>query len=164
MRWHHVFVLVLCLSPFGLAHAQDTRSASAVDGDTILLADRTLDLRGIDAPEVGQNCKNADGSFYACGQQATAYLSDFLKGRSVSCVAAQDIREGYRCFADGADVSERVVSQGFAVADRFFGSDYGDAEALAKRDRRGIWQGDFVMPAEWRQRIATNPPVIVGHR
>jgi endonuclease YncB( thermonuclease family) len=123
-----------------------------------------MDLRGIDAPEVGQNCKNADGAFYACGQQAASYLADQLDGHSVDCVAAPNIREEYRCIVDGTDVSERLVLQGFAVADPLSGSEYRDAEGLARRHRRGIWQGEFVMPAEWRQRIAANPPVIVGHR
>jgi endonuclease YncB( thermonuclease family) len=50
------------------------------------------------------------------------------------------------CTANGIDVNEWVVRQGWAVASRRFGDDYVDAEAEARAACRGLWASDFVRP------------------
>lgn len=41
---------------------------------------------------------------------------------------------------------------GWAVAFRRFSLDYVQDEDLARRARRGIWEGNFDMPWDWRAR------------
>jgi endonuclease YncB( thermonuclease family) len=53
--------------------------------------------------------------------------------------------------ADGTNVNVWLVRQGWAVA---FGRSghYKVAEAEAKAAKRGVWQGTFTRPSDWRER------------
>jgi endonuclease YncB( thermonuclease family) len=51
------------------------------------------------------------------------------------------------------DLSEALVQAGMAVSPASRGdAPYGDAEAAARSAKRGLWQGSFELPAEWRAR------------
>ena len=43
-----------------------------------------------------------------------------------------------------------MVERGWAVAFRKYSLDHVDAENDAREARRGIWQGEFEMPWDWR--------------
>jgi endonuclease YncB( thermonuclease family) len=43
-----------------------------------------------------------------------------------------------------------MVLNGHALAYRAFSSDYVDEEDVARTMKRGVWQGRFVPPWEWR--------------
>ncbi|MDE0147828.1 MAG: thermonuclease family protein [Rhodospirillaceae bacterium] len=131
----------------------DTR---ALDGDTLVLNGVTVRLQGIDAPESGQSCRNAQDRSYPCRAIATAALR--------LMIAAGDIRGdfepepgrygrriGYRYASDGTDINRWRVGQGFAVAYREYSKRYVEVEAKAKKAKIGLWQGPFVMPWEWRR-------------
>ena len=45
-----------------------------------------------------------------------------------------------------------MVANGWAVAFRRFSSDYAEDEERARRARRGLWEGSFEMPWDWRAR------------
>ena len=51
---------------------------------------------------------------------------------------------------DGVDIGRRLVLAGWALAYRQYSTDYVDAEAEARRARRGLWRGTFAKPWEWR--------------
>lgn len=56
-----------------------------------------------------------------------------------------------RCTAGGRDVALTMVEKGLAVDyPQFSRGAYADAERQAKRERRGMWAGTFVMPRDWR--------------
>ena len=42
-----------------------------------------------------------------------------------------------------------MVSEGWALAYREYGSDYAPHEESAKRARLGLWAGEFELPWEW---------------
>jgi endonuclease YncB( thermonuclease family) len=124
-------------------------AARATDGDSLVVGGARIRLEGIDAPELAQNCRR-DGSDYACGREAREALADLIAGRDVSCESRQSDRYGRAlavCAAGGVELNRAMVEAGWAVA---YGG-YRDAEAAARRARRGLWAGTFDEPQEWRR-------------
>jgi hypothetical protein len=65
------------------AHAGDIEgSAKPVDGDSF---NTEVRIFGIDAPEPGQTCKNAQGLSYPCGRIASDAMAELLRGKTVRC-------------------------------------------------------------------------------
>lgn len=150
---------------FGLAIASsawaDTFSgrATVVDGDTIEIAGERIRLHGIDAPESEQQCRDVQGAPYPCGRQASFALDDFLAAsRPTHCTIVDRDRWG-RVVAtcvrnDGTDVNEWLVEQGWALDwPRYSDGAYRHAQESAAHSRRGLWQGEFVAPWDWRAGI-----------
>ncbi|OCW57907.1 thermonuclease family protein [Hoeflea olei] len=118
-----------------------------VDGDSLVSGARRFRLKGIDAPEISQQCERG-GAAYPCGREAAAHLRDLARG-DVACVSEGRDRYGrtlVRCRAGGVDLNQAMVRSGHAVA---YG-DYRVAEAEARAEKRGLWAGTFAQPAEWR--------------
>ena len=57
-----------------------------------------------------------------------------------------------RCLAGDTDIGEALVEQGLAMAYRRYSQDYVTAEQDAKQAERGIWQGRFDAPWDWRKK------------
>ena len=127
---------------------------SVIDGDTLEMHGKRIRLHGIDAPESGQQCKDVNGTTYRCGQMAAKQMSGYVSGKTVNCEILDKDRYGRfiaRCLANGADVNELLVQDGWALAYRQYSKDYASAEGQAKRDKVGLWQGQFVEPWNWRR-------------
>ncbi len=124
-----------------------------VDGDSIRLAGRSIRLDGIDAPEWDQTCLDAAGRTWRCGQAASRALRERLRGQTVSCRPRALDRYGRTiavcALADGSDLNAWMVREGFAIASGFAGT-YAAEQAHAKAAKRGIWDGTFISPANWR--------------
>jgi endonuclease YncB( thermonuclease family) len=124
-----------------------------VDGDTLDLAGRRIRLADLDAPERDQTCGRSDGGTWSCGRSASAALADATKGKSLTCTA-RDIdryhRTVARCRTPEGDLGSLMVSKGLAIG---LGG-YAAEQTAARAARSGIWQGDFIMPAEWRRQHA----------
>jgi endonuclease YncB( thermonuclease family) len=124
-----------------------------VDGDSIRLAGRSIRLDGIDAPEWDQTCLDAAGHTWRCGQAASRALRERIRGQTVSCRPRALDRYGRtiaQCaLADGSDLNAWMVREGFAIASGFSGT-YAAEQAEAKAAKRGIWDGTFISPANWR--------------
>jgi endonuclease YncB( thermonuclease family) len=127
--------------------------AKPVDGDSFNIEIRIF---GIDAPEPGQTCKDAQGLSYPCGRIARDAIAELLKGKTVRCEKqAQDTKFGRPvaiCYADGVDVGAKMVDRGLAVAYRRFSLKYVPNEDQAKAAKRGLWAGAFEMPGDYRAR------------
>ena len=127
--------------------------ASVIDGDTIEIHGTRIRLNGIDAPESGQRCQNARGTAWRCGQQAALALSDRIGRRQVNCQQTDTDPYGRvvaDCFAGGENLNRWMVREGWAVAYRQYSTAYIAAEDDARTGQRGIWQGRFDMPWDWR--------------
>ncbi|MEW9838757.1 thermonuclease family protein, partial [Mesorhizobium sp. ZMM04-4] len=130
--------------------------ASVIDGDTIEITGTRVRFNGIDAPEAKQLCKDAKGKSYRCGQLASKALSTWLaKSRPVTCTFVEWDRYGrfvgdcYR--ADGASVASWLVLEGHAMDwPRHSGGQYESDQVEARGSGKGIWQGEFEPPWEWR--------------
>ena len=127
-----------------------TGRATAVDGDTLRLGGDRIRILGIDAPELEQDCTDASGTPWPCGQAAHSRMVDLLKGVNVDCPPQGHDRYGRvlaHCSAGSADVGQAMVRAGLAVSD----GDYFGDEAQARNDKAGIWAGLFMEPALWRR-------------
>ena len=134
-----------------------------VDGDTVRFYgvagyDKVrVRLQGIDAPESKQYCKK-DNQSYPCGEQSHQALLDFVGRNLVTCVAEGVDRYKRmigRCSVggseNGADMGEYMVKNGYAVAYRRYDDTYIPAEDSARKNRLGLWSGQFVLPEKWRR-------------
>lgn len=113
--------------------------ASVIDGDTLEMHGQRIRLDGIDAPESGARC--GDANIY---QQAANALSAHIGARPIICeiVGAPDRygRQIGRCSVDGEELNTWLVTQGW-VRDwpRYSGGRYAGAEAEARAAQRGVW-------------------------
>jgi len=141
---------------------------SVYDGDTLemgpgscLLAHfhlpcfaQRLRLLGVDALERHQNCRDAEGRLWPCGDVATERLKELVARPDFHCEVNEQFvdrhaREFAVCLSDGRDVGATLVSEGLAFA---YGrrTRYVTIESEAKRERRGAWAGTFVRPQFYR--------------
>ncbi|TGQ09061.1 MULTISPECIES: thermonuclease family protein [unclassified Mesorhizobium] len=118
------------------------------DGDSITLGVERIRMRGIDAPEYLQTCRQ-NGADYPCGKLARQSLVRLIAGRPVSCSGWQRDRYGRLlgdCRAGDTDLNQAQVQAGWAVA---FGG-FETEEAVARAAKVGIWAGSFEAPQDWR--------------
>ncbi|WP_306030062.1 thermonuclease family protein [Stappia sp. MMSF_3263] len=144
------FTAAIALTASSQALAADIR---VIDGDTIELNRITYRLHGIDAPEVGQSCKTARGTNWACGKAAVEVMEDLVLGASVACEARED--DGYGrtlavCYADGTDINAEMVRQGYAWAFRRYAMDYAALEDQTRAARLGVWAAQSQAPWDYR--------------
>ncbi len=133
--------------------------ASVIDGDTIEIQGTRIRLSGIDAAESSQWCFNSSGVEYRCGRDAAFRLDDMLMGKVVRCVEKD--RDRYsrivaECFfthpTEGeVNINATMVIRGDAVAYRKYSKAYITHEDKARSLKRGLWQGAFQMPWDWRK-------------
>ncbi len=148
-----VAILVLLSA---VAFAEITGKPAIIDGDTIEIAGQRIRLHGIDAPESKQTCL-ANGKRWHCGFEAEAALAFFIAKTWVTCLERDRDRYGRVvaiCYAGGVggpDLGRWMVSQGWALAYRQYSTTYIPEEAQAQAGRKGLWRGEFVPPAAWRQ-------------
>lgn len=154
-----VAVVWLTISP---ASADDPiiGQATVIDGDTLEIHGQRIRLNGIDAPESRQTCERADGTDYRCGQAAAFALADWIGRATVHCEPSGQDR--YKriiatCFARGDDMGRWMVQQGHALAFRRYSTVYVPDEIEAQAAGRGIWQGRFVAPWDWRKGERLSP-------
>lgn len=133
--------------------------ATVIDGDTIAVSgtEERIRLYGIDAPESGQTCDDAGGKRYLSGTRAADHLAQLI-GRSgrVQCFEADRDRYGRivaECvMRDNVILNAAMVRSGWAVEyDEYSDGRYSEEERTARKSRRGMWQGKFVVPSEWRR-------------
>ena len=137
------------------AQAADTLVGmpTVIDGDTIEINGQRIRLHGIDAPESKQFCVFG-GKKYRCGQKAALALSDRIGKGTVACKAKDTDRYGRLiaiCFKGQEDLNDWLVSEGLAIAYRYYSKDYVTHEARARSISVGLWAGDFIMPWDWRR-------------
>lgn len=114
-----------------------------VDGDTLQIDGVTFRLHGIDAPEAGQQCNDAGGGTWRCGDEATAHLEQ-LTGDATPICDNRGLDDYDRvisvCIANGVDLNRAMVTDGYAWAFRRFSEDYAAEEEKAASRGAQIWQ------------------------
>lgn len=138
-------------------HFKVADRVAAIDGDTLRSGDIEVRLYGIDAPELDQTCSLEGGRSWACGREAQNRLKSLIGRYAVDCTPRARDKFNRIIATCGTskvpDLGEALVREGLAVnlsSDRDEGP-YVDAEIEAQAAKRGIWQGDFERPSDWRQ-------------
>ena len=55
------------------------------------------------------------------------------------------------CFRNKLNINSWLVRNGYAVSYQKYSKKYLSEEIEAKNDKKGIWQGKFEMPWDWRK-------------
>jgi len=130
--------------------------ASVTDGDTLEIRGERIRMAAIDAPESRQHCLDGAGQSYACGRRAAMALAERIGVATVRCEATGRDRFGRlvaECFAGSTNLNAWMVESGWAVPlIRFGGRKYESYQDRARAARRGMWQGQFELPEDFRRR------------
>lgn len=153
------FAILYLLGKF--PHIDFQSRVSVTDGDSFRRGNQRIRLFGIDAPELAQECLDAKSRLYPCGQSARRALQELIGASEISCdIVEHDKyqRDVARCRKDGLEINREMVRLGWAIAYERHSIDYLVAEATARNARRGLWQGHFQKPEDFRaeQRDAVN--------
>ena len=165
-------ILIIICSIFFILTYNDVRSeeikeisgnAQIIDGDTIKINSKKIRLHGIDAPEFKQMCKKPYSTIifftftkdYPCGKISTQKLQKKINNKVITCKIL-DIDRYKRligeCYKRNLNLNSWLVSNGYAVAYRKYSKKYISNEINAKNKKKGIWQGKFEMPWEFRRK------------
>jgi endonuclease YncB( thermonuclease family) len=127
--------------------------ATASDGDSLRLNGERIRLLGIDAPELYQNCKAKNGRNWECGRVSHKRMSKLIKGQRVVCSSNEVDRYDRllaKCTVLDKDIGGILVLEGLAVSYRGSG-DYLGEQRSAKKNKLGMWAGEFENPQDWRR-------------
>ena len=151
-----IFNLVFILVSFSSVSSGKSifGKAKVIDGDTIHIDENKIRLHAIDAPETNQTC-NEKGKAYNCGVKSTKFLKELIGNSKVECITTG--KDQYNrfigiCYKDDLDLNSEMVLNGWAIAYRYYSKDYVEEEEEAKRDKKGIWIGDFEEPYSFRKK------------
>ena len=130
-------------------HTVTATCIKVVDGDTIVVKcdkrQMTVDLAGIDAPELGQ----------PWGKEVRGFVRDMVEGNQVTVevIEAGETGGTARVLVAGQDLSRLLAERGLAWATA--GSDLQDLVEKAKSAPCGIWlDAKAVPPWEFREAAA----------
>lgn len=129
-----------------------TGASRIIDGDSLEVAGRKVDLLGVDAPELGQTC-NWPNKVIDCGLIAKSALMDLTAGVPVVCDIEAEPSGGNAlgvCRAAGYDLAEGMAHTGWALALDDAPQRYKTAMAGARQAGRALWRGQFELPWIWR--------------
>ncbi len=134
-----------------------------IDGDTLEVDGKVIQLYGIDAPELGQLCKN-DDSRSPCGVEAALALRKLVTVSDQKLHCSPWDGEPPERTADGAlievcqvgdkDLTEVMLENGYGVTAPDTFPDYAEAEKSAQDGHLGIWHSHFRLPWVWRAATA----------
>lgn len=138
-------LIILTMTP-----ASAAATISVIDGDTLQIGDRVVDLYGVDAPELGQRCLH-DGRWHHCGQSAAFELKKMIEfDGPLVCEPAPRDRNAVTCHAGGRNIALALIRAGYAVAASASGDSYREAEKSAREGNLGLWHMSMVSPWDWR--------------
>ena len=124
-----------------------------IDGDTIHIKNNKIRLHGIDAPETKQTCKLDNEKWY-CGKHSTEELKKLIYNQEIKCETKDiDIYNRYVaiCFVNKININQWMVKNGWAIAYRYYSTDYIREEKYARDNKLGVWKSKFMKPYAFRQ-------------
>ncbi len=151
---------LLCLTLFLLLFTTSAEAETltgkpyVTDGDTVKISGERIRLKGIDAPEWNQRCKDASGGGYDCGIVSTSALRTKIGRNPITCKGTKRDRYGRflgTCYLNDLDLNGWMVRNGYALAYTRYSRRYVSAEQEARENSRGLWAGKFVAPWSWRK-------------
>lgn len=147
-------LIILILFPVaGLAQGFGG-SVRVIDGDTLDVGGIRVRLHGVDAPELGQGCTDADGATWDCGTWAADQVRARIGARIARCETVEMDRYGRTvatCTVARQDVGRMLVTEGLALAYRKYSMAYDLDEKRAVIAGRGLHAHRFERPADHRR-------------
>ncbi len=115
------------------------------DGDTFTVAGQKYRLWGVDTFEMQQNCWDAGGQPYKCGESAKQALIEIVKDKSVKCEKRADDRYGRivaKCVVGGESLGSLLALSGWAMDfTQYSKGRFKQQEQEAQAAKRGAWVG-----------------------
>jgi endonuclease YncB( thermonuclease family) len=150
-------MLAMWAMPVGAQQiAQIAGSAAVVDSTVIEIDGQRVMLFGVDSVMRKQIC-TVDGKPWQCWPAAVRDLQTLVYQGPAVCdpVGQPDVygRVLARCAVNGQSLNEELVRRGYAVARPNETTDYVAAEVEAKQAKRGLWQGQFMRPSDFRRAV-----------
>ncbi len=145
-------IILLFFSNFVLAKTINGKPR-IIDGDTIHIKSDKIRLHGIDAPETKQTCKINDEVWF-CGKQSTKELKNLINKQEVKCITNDvDIYNRFVaiCYVNEININQWMVKSGWAIAYRYYSTDYIIEEKYARDNELGIWKSEFLKPYAYRK-------------
>ncbi len=136
----HIFLtlpLVMVLSAPAIAGQTLKGSPQVVDGTTMIVAGKTVQLFGVTGPKTGTPCTWKSKRTLDCGMLATAGLKDITVASSVICTQQAD--KAYVCKADGFDLAYGLIHAGWALPTANAPKSYRAKRDNARANKRGLW-------------------------
>lgn len=146
-----IFPLLFAAPALAESHFTYSGDPRIVDGDSLTFGNTELRLLCLDAVELHQSCADASGQPFPCGELAKQAMIAAIDGQHVRCYGkAHDkyMRPLVRCKAGKRDLSRAMIEQGWAISTCRKTAKY---EHEAREAQRGIWQGTFEIPRDWRR-------------
>ena len=129
-------------------------TARVLTGDMLEIHGRYFKLFGVAAPEISQTCADAKGQAYNCGRQSASWLKNWIKDYELECHIIQQDTKGNMvgtCALGAYDLGAALVNAGWAVAYTKYTGAYLPYEIQAQQNKRGLWQGQFYKPWDWKK-------------
>ena len=139
-------------------------SVRVISGDTLEMYGHIFQLFGVAAPAVNQTCANRQGRAYNCGREAAAWLKSWIEDAELECHVIQQDTKGNMigtCSYGPYDLGAAPVNSGWAVAYTKYTDVYYPYEIQAQQSRRGLWQGTFYKPWDWKKLQQRKPTIKV---
>ena len=148
-----LFLLFIIFYNFSVFSKTINGVALVVDGDTLYIEKNKIRLHGIDAPEIDQTC-TINNKVWLCGLESTSALKKLVLNNNISCLVS-DIDKYKRyiaeCFVNNKNINKYMVRNGWAIAYRYYSLKFVEDEIVAKKDKIGLWQGQFQEPYLYRK-------------
>ena len=149
----NLFFILICFSTFSSGKTIFGK-AKVIDGDTIHIKKNKIRLHAIDAPETNQTC-NKNNKVWNCGVEATKFLIELIGKNKIECITSGKDRYNRFigiCYKETLDLNREMVLNGWAIAYRYYSMDYVEEEEEAKKQKKGIWSGEFEEPYLFRKK------------
>jgi endonuclease YncB( thermonuclease family) len=120
-------------------------AAAVQSADTYRVDGRAVQLWGVEAPAANAICYSNSGRPWACGREALAAVTTYLKTRQLRCEYAQRTPDviAWSCLTQphNANLADWLVSHGWAkeVPGESYGG-YRGSQKRAQDARLGIWK------------------------
>ena len=149
----NLFLILICYSAVSSGKTIFGK-AKVIDGDTIHIYKNKIRLHAIDAPETNQTC-NKNNKVWNCGIESTKFLKKLIGKNKIECITTG--KDQYNrfigiCYKNNLDLNSEMVLNGWAIAYRYYSMDYVKEEEEAKKQKIGIWSGEFEEPYLFRKK------------
>ena len=156
-----VLLLLLLFSVQSAAVELSGKAKTVPENGLIELLGKEILLHGIQIISLNATCKGSNAE-WSCGKHAWSELKNKLDSGTVYCKLFSDKQnpernpEVAKCLLKKENLSNWLVSRGWALTNKETDEFLIDQERLASENNAGIWQDGFVPPDIWRTNNKNN--------